>query len=49
MIIDDDNPAGALLPATYGVDDIPVIIQDRAFTADGQLDFAIDDGDGGQT
>ena len=47
MIIDDDNPAGARLPATYGVDDIPVIIQDRAFTADGQLDFAIDDGDGG--
>ena len=48
MIIDDDNPAGALLPATYGVDDIPVIIQDRAFTADGQLDFAIDDGDEGK-
>ena len=47
IIIDDDNPAGALLPATYGVDDIPVIIQDRDFTGDGQLDFAIDDGENG--
>ena len=47
IIIDDDNPTGALLPATYGVDDIPVIIQDRAFTADGSLDFAIDEDDDG--
>ena len=44
IIIDDDNPAAAALPATYGVDDIPVIIQDRDFTDDGQLDFAIDPG-----
>ena len=42
IIIEDDNPAAAVLPNTYGVDDIPVIIQDRDFTADGQLDFAID-------
>ena len=48
LIIDDDNPAAATLPGTYGVDDIPVIIQDRAFTEDGQLDFAIDDGDEGK-
>ena len=47
IIIEDDNPAAAALPATYGVDDIPVIIQDRDFTDDGQLDFAIDDGDNG--
>ena len=47
MIIDDDNPAAATLPATYGVDDIPVIIQDRDFTEDGQLDFAIDGGEEG--
>ena len=47
LIIDDDNPAGALLPSTYGVDDIPVIIQDRDFTADGQLAFAIDEDDDG--
>ena len=48
IIIEDDNPAAAALPATYGVDDIPVIIQDRDFTGDGQLDFAIDDGDEGK-
>lgn len=48
IIIEDDNAAAATLPATYGVDDIPVIIQDREFTADGQLDFAIDDGGDGK-
>ncbi len=48
IIIEDDNPAAAALPATYGVDDIPVIIQDRDFTEDGQLAFAIDDGDEGK-
>ena len=47
IIIEDDNSAATLLPATYGVDDIPVIIQDRDFTSDGQLDFAIDEGDNG--
>ena len=47
MIIEDDNPAAAALPSTYGVDDIPVIIQDKDFTQDGQLDFAIDPGDDG--
>ena len=44
IIIEDDNPAATALPATYGVDDIPVIIQDRDFTEDGQLDFAIEAG-----
>ena len=48
LIIKDDNPAASALPATYGVDDIPVIIQDRDFTAEGQLDFAIDDDDAGK-
>ena len=42
IIIDDENPATVALPKTYGVDDIPVIIQDRDFSDDGQLDFAID-------
>ena len=48
IIIEDDNPAAATLPSIYGVDDIPVIIQDRDFTDDGQLDFAIDGGDDGK-
>lgn len=44
IIIDDENPAADSLPLTYGVDDIPVILQDRDFTDDGALDFAIDAG-----
>lgn len=47
IIVDDDNPAAADLPRTYGVDDIPVILQDREFTADGQLSFEIDADDNG--
>ena len=47
IIIEDDNPAAAVLPATYGVDDIPVIIQDRDFIDDSQLDFAIDNSEEG--
>lgn len=39
MFILDDDQAGALdLPQEYGVDDFPVIVQDKKFTGDGQLD-----------
>jgi FtsP/CotA-like multicopper oxidase with cupredoxin domain len=39
MFILDDDEAGALaLPDEYGVDDIPVIVQDKKFTGNGQLD-----------
>jgi FtsP/CotA-like multicopper oxidase with cupredoxin domain len=31
FILDDDNPTASGLPHTYGVDDIPLIVQDRAF------------------
>ena len=48
IIIEDDNPAAGALPKTYGVDDIPVILQDRDFTGNGQLDFAIDPDDDGK-
>ncbi len=37
FILDDDRADAAGLPAEYGVDDIPVIVQDKSFTADGQL------------
>ncbi len=47
IIVDDDNPATTDLPSTYGVDDIPVILQDREFTPDGQLAFELDDDDNG--
>ena len=39
MFILDDTDSGALdLPTTYGVDDLPLIVQDKSFTDDGQLD-----------
>jgi FtsP/CotA-like multicopper oxidase with cupredoxin domain len=35
-----DDPGNApALPDSYGVDDIPVIVQDKSFTSDGRLDF----------
>ncbi|MGK2870110.1 MAG: multicopper oxidase family protein [Mycobacterium sp.] len=36
FIVDDDEPVD--LPHEYGIDDIPLIIQDRRFTASGALD-----------
>lgn len=41
IIIDDDNPTSSQLPSTYGIDDIPIILQDRDFTKDGELDFTL--------
>ncbi len=41
MIIIDDEQSRALdLPNTYGVDDIPLILQDRFFDANGELDYS---------
>ena len=37
FIIDDPVESALPLPRTYGVDDIPVIVQDARFTGDGQL------------
>src|SRR5262249_41678854 len=37
FIVDDAQPMQALLPHTYGVDDLPLIIQDPAVGANGQL------------
>ncbi|MDJ1185775.1 multicopper oxidase family protein [Roseofilum casamattae] len=41
MLVDDDNPAASQLPSTYGIDDIPIILQDKDFTKDGELDFTL--------
>jgi FtsP/CotA-like multicopper oxidase with cupredoxin domain len=38
FLIDDDNADGLDLPHDYGIDDIPLVIQDRRFTPDGALD-----------
>jgi blue copper oxidase len=37
MIVDDDESGRLPLPSRWGVDDIPLIIQDRRFTRDGQF------------
>lgn len=42
FLIDDDETEAAGLPSTYGVDDIPLIVQDKSFDDDGHL--TIDDG-----
>jgi FtsP/CotA-like multicopper oxidase with cupredoxin domain len=37
FIIDDDNSDSLALPKEYGVDDIPLVVQDRKFDPAGQL------------
>jgi len=38
FLLDDDQASGLALPKRYGVDDIPVIVQDRNFDRSGQFD-----------
>ena len=48
-IIHDQEEAHLALPHTYGVDDLPLILQDRNFHADNQFDYRADyDPDGVQ-
>lgn len=39
IVIDDDNSDALSLPNDYGVDDIPLIIQDRRINSDGSLAY----------
>jgi FtsP/CotA-like multicopper oxidase with cupredoxin domain len=39
MIIDDGSDAGLHLPRTYGVDDLPIILQDRSIDPDGSIEY----------
>jgi blue copper oxidase len=41
IIVEDDEHHG--LPDSYGVDDLPIIIQDRTFGSDGSLDYDVDE------
>ena len=44
MIIIDDEQADLLpLPRQYGIDDLPVIIQDRTFDSQGRLVYSLED------
>ena len=40
FIIDDENSDSLSLPKEYGVDDLPLIVQDREFRQDGQFVYA---------
>ncbi len=39
FLLDDDASRTAALPHDYGVDDVPVIVQDKVFDDDGQLEL----------
>ncbi len=43
IIIDDDISDSMDLPREYGVDDLPVIIQDRTFDTQGRLVYSLND------
>lgn len=42
LIVEDDTRDTLKLPQRWGVDDIPVILQDKRFNAAGQVDYALD-------
>jgi len=39
IIVDDGSSAHLALPQTYGMDDLPIILQDRSFEPDGSLGY----------
>lgn len=43
IIIDDEESDASDLPNRYGVDDLPIIIQDRTFGSDGELVYSLFD------
>jgi blue copper oxidase len=42
IIVDDGSDAKLGLPRTYGIDDLPIILQDRSFGPDGSLLYDLD-------
>ena len=45
FLIEDDESLALRLPSDYGIDDIPLIIQDRRFNADGSFEYMSNMGD----
>ncbi|WP_435736359.1 multicopper oxidase domain-containing protein [Cellulosimicrobium sp. PMB13] len=39
FLLDDDASAAASLPSAYGVDDVPVVVQDKVLDDDGRLEL----------
>jgi blue copper oxidase len=42
IIVDDGTDARLGLPRTFGIDDLPLILQDRSFASDGSIEYATD-------
>ena len=42
VVIEDDEILKLMLPKQWGIDDVPVIVQDKKFNADGQIDYQLD-------
>ncbi|MEJ7136823.1 multicopper oxidase CueO [Amphibiibacter pelophylacis] len=42
ILIDDPDSAIAALPQRWGVDDIPLVLQDKRLNASGQIDYQLD-------
>jgi blue copper oxidase len=42
ILVDDGSDARLELPHTYGIDDFPIIVQDRSFETDGSLLYDLD-------
>lgn len=40
LIVDDPRADGDALPRRYGIDDLPLVLQDRLFAADGRMVYA---------
>jgi len=43
IIVDDGSDAWLGLPRTFGIDDLPIIVQDRMFNSDGSIEYDNDD------
>lgn len=42
VLIEDEESSKLALPKQWGVDDIPVILQDKLLNQDGQIDYQLD-------
>ncbi|MCX9032465.1 multicopper oxidase CueO [Citrobacter portucalensis] len=42
VLIEDEEIRKLMLPKQWGIDDVPMIIQDKQFSADGQVDYQLD-------
>ncbi len=41
LVVEDPAQAGSNLPNTWGVDDLALVLQDKRFTASGQIDYTL--------